>query len=209
MEKRGDKMFKGETMRKVRSDKKRAIAAPISLSAYEIFSKLSYVCDAPIKLIGEFIIIEGYKSASLIDELQPYFKRDLQYENRYIFGNSERESFKMKLNSKKRLYMRFLDRDHEKMASLAYSLDSSIQVAASLILTKVIYRADLMYPIMSRLIRNILSEKDEAKLRAITKHLNSVSSSDHITMTAVLSYLLEKGIREQKRIINILEEIDR
>lgn len=105
--------------------------------------------------------------------------------------------------------MRFMDTDHEKIATLAYSLDSSIQVAAALILTKVVYRPDLMYPIMSRFIRNTLSEKDEGKLRAITKHLSSISSEEHITMTTVLSYMLDKGMREQKRIISILEETNR
>ncbi|WP_214607597.1 hypothetical protein, partial [Mycobacterium tuberculosis] len=126
-------MLKGDRQRKVRSDKKRAIAAPLSKSTYEIFSKLSYVCDMPVKMIAEFMTLEGYHSSLLIDELQPYFKRDLHHENRFIFGDPGREKLKMKFGENKRLYMRFLDKDHEKVASLAYSLDSSVQVAAALI----------------------------------------------------------------------------
>lgn len=65
-----------ERGRKVRSDKKRTIAAPLEENIYELVAQISYICDRPLKDIGELLCREGIKSTKLIDTIKGKFRRD-------------------------------------------------------------------------------------------------------------------------------------
>ncbi|MEK5061052.1 hypothetical protein BK126_26415 [Paenibacillus sp. FSL H7-0326] len=192
--------------RKVRSDKKRAVASPLSMSDYDEISRISYILDMPMKTVAEFLCIEAFNSSDIIDNIQHYFRRDLQWENRYIFGVKERKAFKPRIAVKKRLYMRFLAADHDKVSSLAFALDSSIQMASSLLLGTMIRRKDILFKNLARLVEYRLSDRDREKVKSVATYL-TLDSQENITVPMVIAYIIEKSLKEKRRLDRVLQEL--
>jgi hypothetical protein len=199
--------MKSEGTRKVRSDKKRPIAAPISLEIRESIANLSYLCEIPMKVVGECLCLQGYESDLMMDVLQKNFRRNLDYKNqRYIIGRLENPKYDLdNVGCTQRLSMRFMAKDYERLAALAYAMDLSVQAAAAALITVTIKRNDIMLPIMANSIRRNLEPEIQEKIRQLTRYLDAKSPNDYITMPMVIAYGIEKAIQDQTKVRHIFE----
>lgn len=190
-----------ERGRKVRSDKKRTIAAPLEENIYELVAQIGYICDRPLKDIGEVLCREGVKSTKLIDSIKEKFRRDYFHEeNRLFLGDLHRTPYKVKPGIQKRLYMRFYDFEHERFSQMGYALDSSVQAAAALVLTTAMMRKDIMYPILARFIQRDLDPKRTDQLRHLCRFLDSQNPEEYITVPAIISYAIGQSLQNNQKI---------
>ncbi|WP_145142131.1 hypothetical protein [Paenibacillus sp. Y412MC10] len=193
--------------RKSRSDKKRAIAAPLTADHYEEIFMLSYLCELPMKTIGEALTIKGYEKDEVINNFQAHLKRTLVYKtNRFMIGHLDNESYVLFGKRAKRLSMRLKTPDYELISQLAYSMDLSVQGAAAAIITEVLRQKKLMYDIMAQLIKNNLDEATNEQMKRLASQIDAKSPHEHITLNMVLGYGLEKAIEEQVKVRIILNE---
>lgn len=198
-----------ERGRKPRKDKKRSIAAPLDSDTLDVISRLSYVLDLPQKRIGEVLCINGYKSSKMFDSFKMYFKRNIQYENRFIFANPEAERYKILYNASDRLYIRLGGEDYNAIASMAYALDSKVGPTAALLIRTAIMRKDIMYEILSRYIQKDLDPHRTEQLRKVCRHLEFNSPDAHITMPMVIAHAIEQSLLEEKPLSITLMLLDK
>lgn len=127
-------MMAGE--RKERSDKKRAVAPYISSAAYEQVARIGYVCDLPLKAVGELLSRESLRSREILDVIKLNFRRDYIVDSyQYCLGQARNKPFRMEFKGEKqRLSMRFYNFEYERFAALAYALDCSIQMAVGYVI---------------------------------------------------------------------------
>ncbi|OMF76673.1 hypothetical protein [Paenibacillus glucanolyticus] len=191
--------------RKTRSDKKRAIAAPLTAAQYEQIFMLSYLCELPMKTIGEALTMKGYEKDEVVGIFQAHLKRNLSYKtNRFLFGHLDNETYRLFGKTRKRLSMRLRTTDYELISQLAYAMDLSVQSAAASIITEVLRKDKLMYDIMAQLIKNNLDEATNEQIRNLASQINMKSPQEYITLSMVLAYALEKAIEEQVKVRIIL-----
>lgn len=204
--------FKGginlEKGRKTRSDKKRAVAAPIDSQTHDTISRLGYVLDLPLKTVGHVLSLEGYRSHRMIDTLKKHFKRNLAYENRYIFADPQPRPYKPMERGCYRLHMRFTEQEHDPLASLAYALDGSVGAATSLLIRTALTYKEIMYPILARYIQSSLDSRRREQLKKVCRHLDSKSEEHHITMPMILAHVLERSLEEERKISYTLSQLD-
>lgn len=95
--------------RKQRVDKKRAIAPYIEGPVYEQISRLSYICDLPLKSVGEMLAREGLRSRALIERIKRLFRRDFTVdEYHHCFGQPSNKPYRSVITTDhSRLFMRF------------------------------------------------------------------------------------------------------
>ncbi|MEN1990273.1 hypothetical protein [Paenibacillus hubeiensis] len=193
--------------RKIRSDKKRAIGAPLTQAQYERIFVLSYLCELPMKTIGETLTLKGFEEEEVIHTFQGHLRRNLTYKsNRFMIGGLDNEPYALSGDRGHRLSMRFRSDDHEKISELAYAMDVSVQGATAAIITEVLRQEKVLYDIMALLIKNNLDETTEGQIRRLASQIDAKSPHEYITLSMVLGYALEKAIEEQKKVRLILDD---
>lgn len=193
--------------RKTRSDKKRPVAASLDSDTLEMVSRLSYICDLPMKIVGEMLCRDGFRSNAMLDEIQVHFRRDLMYnDNHYCYGDPSKKPFRLGPVEKRRLYMRFYEFEHQRFAALGYALDCHVATATSLLIQTAIRRKDIMYPILGEQIRRDLDIKRMKQLRELCRFLDARSPDDYITIPMMLAHAIEKCMNEGKKVKATLGE---
>lgn len=194
--------------RKERVDKKRPIAPYIGAAAYEQVARIGYVCDLPLKAIGELLARESLKSKELIDVIKLKFRRDyIVDEFQYCLGQAENKPFRMVYDGdKKRLAMRFYSFEHERFAALAYALDCSVQMAVGYIIETALSRRGIMKDILGKGIIRELDAGRVQQVREICKYLNQRSDDVHITLSMVMEHVIQDSLSNQRKIKNTLYE---
>ncbi|MEK4983591.1 hypothetical protein [Bacillus sp. FSL K6-6540] len=194
--------------RKVRSDKKRAIAPQIHLSTYEQIARIGYICDIPLKTVGELLCREGYGSYKMMDSLRGLLRRDLLYDdNHYFLGNMNNPPYRASKGEKRRIDMRFFDFEHARFAALSYALDCSVSTATGLILETAIRRKDLLHPILGRYIQKDLHPKRVEQLRQLCRQLDAISPNEFVTLPLVLAHIIDRSLREKTKVKSTIEKV--
>ncbi|PYY29770.1 hypothetical protein [Paenibacillus illinoisensis] len=192
--------------RKTRNDKKRAIGVPLTTEQYEKIVELGYLCELPMKTIGESLIVNGFQKDEIMNVFQIHFRRNLTYKtNRFIIGNLDNEPYALLRDQAKRLSVRLRSNDYERISELAYAMDVSVQGAAASIITEALKQGKVMYEIMAPLIKSNLDEATIGQVRRIASHIDAKSPHDYVTLNMVLGYALEKAIEEQKKVRMVLD----
>lgn len=184
-----------EKERKVRSDKKRDIKPTIPIQLYECVSRISYVTNTPIKDVGELICKKGLYSTSVIDYLSNHFRRDYWANNNTLYtGNMEQSPYLVpKGIAKRRITMRFLQRDHDKLARLSYSLDLTTSSSTGLLLEASIKNTDIINTFISNSIKKELDSNRMKQLREILKFINKNNPyEENITLGEFISMLMDE-----------------
>ncbi|MCQ6563872.1 hypothetical protein NNL21_34960 [Paenibacillus mendelii] len=170
-------------------------------------SRISYICDLPMKSVGELLCRDGFQSRKMLEEIRVYFRRDLVYEdNHYCFGDSTKDPFRIEDIGSQRLFMKFYEFEHQRFAALAYALDCSVAMATSLLIRTAIKRKDIMYPILGDQIRKDLDIKRTKQLRELCRFLDARSPDDFITIPVMLAHAIDKCVQEGKKVKRTLQE---
>lgn len=188
-------MVKGVGERKERSDKKRDIRPFIPTELYECFSRTSYVTNTPMKDIGVMVCKKGLYSAAVIELLANHFRRDYWANNNTMHtGDLNRPPFKLpKGISKQRITMRFSQSDYDKVARLAFSLDTSISAATGLLIETAFMNTDIINAIITNQVKSALDSKRMKQLREIIKYINKNSPyHEERTVGEIVSFILEE-----------------
>lgn len=194
-------------VRKARSDKKKAIAAPLDRNTIEQIAHISYVCDLPAKSIAEIICREGIRSTKVLQEIRGHFRRDLQYgENQCFFGDMNKPSFKLPYRACKRLYMRYYQFEHDKFSTLAYALDCSVQVAAALLITTSMKRSNIVYPVLGKHIQMNMDKQRLEKLKSLCRQLDMQSQEEFITVPMVIAHAIRESLEKTVKVQNTLNK---
>lgn len=193
--------------RKARSDKKRAVAPYISSTAYEQVARIGYVCDLPLKAVGELLSREGLHSKEILDVIKLNFRRDYIVDNyQYCLGQATNKPFRMDYKGEKhRLSMRFYNFEYERYAALAYALDCSIQMAVGYVIETALAKKNTMLSVLSKGIIRDLDPKRKEQLRHICRYLDQRSHEAYITVPMVLEHVLENGLSSQRKITKTID----
>ncbi|MGC6585133.1 hypothetical protein ACPV3A_09210 [Paenibacillus sp. Dod16] len=188
--------------RKERCDKKRPVAPYISAAAYELVARISYVCDLPLKTVGEMLAREGLKSKELLDVIKLNFRRDFIVDDyQYCLGQAGNKPFRMTFEGEKyRLAMRFYNFEHERFAALAFALDCSLQMAVGYVIETALERKSIMLSVLSKGIIRELDPKRKEQLRHICRYLDKRSPEVYITLPMVMEHVITGSLSSQKKI---------
>ncbi|MGG3278970.1 hypothetical protein [Paenibacillus solani] len=188
--------------RKERSDKKRPVAPYIRAAAYEQIARITYVCDLPLKTVGEMLAREGLKSKELLDVIKVNFRRDFIVDDyQYCIGHADNKPFRMNIKGEKcRLAMRFFGFEHERFAALAYALDCSVQMAIGYVIETALEKKNVMLSILSKGIIRDLDPRRKEQLRRICRYLDQHSPEAYITLPMVMEHVIAGSISNQKKI---------
>lgn len=117
-----------------------------------------HVTNAPMKDVGELICKKGLYSTAVIEYLSRNFKRDYWANSNILYtGNIERVSYVASRGmSKRRITMRFLQKDHDKLVRLAYSLDITTSSATGLLLKSSVKNTDIVNTFISNYVKKEL-----------------------------------------------------
>ncbi|MGE7828556.1 hypothetical protein [Paenibacillus sp. NPDC093718] len=194
--------------RQERSDKKCPAAPYISDSSYEQIARIGYVCDLPLKAVGELLAREGLKSKDLIDVIKLNFRRDFIVDDYQIcIGHQENRPFRMNFTGdKKRLAMRFYKFEHERFAALAYALDCSVQMAIGYVIETSLTRKNILLTVLGKGIIRELNQSRIEQLREICRFLDQRSPDVYITLPVVMAHILNSSLIDQKKITKTIAE---
>lgn len=188
-------MSKGVGERKTRSDKKRDIKPFIPTQLYECIDRTSYVTSTPIKDVGTMVCKKGLYSTGVIELLSNNFRRDYWSNNNTMYiGDINRLPFKTQKGiDKKRITMRFTQSDHDKLARLAFSLDTTISSATGLLLEKAFINTDVINAIITSQVKSELDSKHMKQLREIAKFINENNPyQEKATIGEIISFIMEE-----------------
>gem|GEM_PF-4327073 len=172
---------------------------------YERIFALSYLCELPMKTIGETLTMKGFEKEEVINSFQSHLRRNLKYKNnRFMIGSLDNKPYPLSGGRGHRLSIRLRSDEHELISELAYAMDVSVQGVAASIITEVLRQEKLMCDIMAQLIRNNLDETTEGQIRRLVSQIDAKSPHEYITLSMVLGYALEKAIEEQKKVRMVL-----
>lgn len=197
--------------KKTRSDKKRAVAPLIGDGYYELVSRIGYICDLPLKAVGEMIIREGIKSKKLVGEISKQFRRQFTMDGNHLYlGQLERPAYRTHERGEcKRLYMKFYSFEYERFSDLAYALDCSCAAAVGLLIKSSLVNKEIMYQVLSQgIIRNLDASRID-QLKRFCRHLDSQSDDHYITLPAAVSHALYLGLSSQKKLNKTIDEWNR
>ncbi|GLO68398.1 MULTISPECIES: hypothetical protein [Oceanobacillus] len=184
-----------ERERKERSDKKRDVKPTIPNQLYECISRISYVTSTPIKDVGEVICKKGLYSTVVTENLSQHFIRDYWANSNVLYaGDNNRERYTLpKGVQKRRITMRFLQKDHDKLVRLSYSLDSTTSAATALLLDASITNTDIVNAYISNHVKKELDSKRLKQLREILAFINKNNPyQENITLGAFISMLVDE-----------------
>lgn len=195
--------------RKTRSDKKREVAPYVSAAAYELVSRISYICDLPMKTVGEMIGREALHSRETLEVISRCFRRDFKFNDNHVFlGRPENKPFRMQNlgEDKQRLHMKYYAFEHDRLSEIAFALNCSISMATGYLIQTALRRKEILYPILSRGIIRQLDKKRAQQLHELCRYMDTYSPDNYITMPLVISKALRIGLQESKKIEKTLNE---
>lgn len=188
-------MIKVPGERKTRSDKKRDIKPFVPVELYECFNRISYVTNTPIKDIGVMVCKRGLYSAAVMEKISNHFRRDYWAgNNTMLIGNLDRLPFKSQKGiAKQRMTMRFSQSDYDKLAHLAFSLDTSVSSATGLLLEMAFKNTDVINAIITSQVKDQLNTNRMKQLREILNFINKDNPyHERITIGEITSFIIEE-----------------
>ncbi|WP_085520935.1 hypothetical protein [Tuberibacillus sp. Marseille-P3662] len=182
-----------EVKSKTRSDKKRDIKPTIAIQLYEAVSRLSYITDTPIKDVSVTICKRGLYAHPVLEYLSDYFRRDYWANNQTLYtGELENEKYQTKKGiTKRRITMRFTQRDYDQLARLAYALDLTISSATGLLLELALKNTDVFHSLVAMHINKELDPGRMKQLREIIKYINRHNPYETISFGHVVTMIME------------------
>lgn len=184
-----------EEKRKVRIDRKRDIRPTIPISLYDTISRISYVTKTPIKDVGVSLCKKALYTTETIEKLSPFIKRDYWANNHILYtGDIYNDTFRFKKGlNKRRITMRFMQKDHEKLARLSYSLDMTISSATGTLLYYAIKNTNIVNAYISNKVRRSLDSQQMKQLKEIHKYINKNSPyTEEVPFSAFIMLLVEE-----------------
>lgn len=198
----------GERIRKVRSDKKKDVKPTVDLELYNCVSRISHITYKPMKDVGEAFCLHGLYSRKVIDYLSKSFRRNYDFESTVYIGDPAIESkrVKKKANETARLTMRFLQKDYDQIAELAYSLDTTISSATSYLLHASVQDTDIVNEYVSQYVEDQLDDNRKKQLKLVLEYIRKENpyTMNEITLAQLLSYIMDNVIghsRDMKRAV--------
>ncbi|TCP24485.1 hypothetical protein EV207_12545 [Scopulibacillus darangshiensis] len=181
--------------RKIRADKKRDVKPTIPIQLYETVSRLSYITSVPIKDVGVIISKRGLYSTAVLEYLSSFIKRDYWANNNVLYaGHLEGETFSFEKGiQKRRITMRFSQKDHDQLARLAYSLDIPPSSATGALLALSVKNTDIINSYISNHVKSELDAVRMKQLKEIYKYItkNNPYNKD-ISFGTFISILLDE-----------------
>lgn len=199
--------------RATRSDKKKDIRPTVPYSLYDCISRLSYVVDTPMKDIGVTLCKKALYTTQTMEKVSTYFKRDYWATSSKLYlGDLDSHIFKFEKGLKKRrLTMRFKQKDYEQIARLAYSLDTTLSTATAILLFYAVKNVDIVNAYVSHKVSKRLDPQRMKQLKEIHKYVNEKSPyNDELPLTTFIMTILEEvketTISATESVINWLDE---
>ncbi|MFD1673507.1 hypothetical protein [Alicyclobacillus fodiniaquatilis] len=163
-----------ERVRKVRSDKKMGINPIISIELNDALARLGYVCDRPVKDIGETLVVLALNNREIINTIARKFRRPYWYTDT-IMINGDPELPKMKWviqGDTVRPGLRFSQPHYEKISELAYALDTSKIKAAALLLIYATHNEQCLSHLLTKYVKYQLDHRRMENLRRVVDYTN-------------------------------------
>jgi hypothetical protein len=199
--------------RKQRSDKKHSINPTITLSLYDQLIRLSYICNRPLKDIGETLCIYGLYSPDVISEISPRFHRDFWLDECMMFrGNPKLPVPKEVVGQDQyRASLKFLKGDYEQISKLAYAMNISKSKATANLLEISLQNKPVLGKLLSRYVESDLDTRRMKQLRLVLRYANPDHLEDEMTMSNLLSFLFEhfgdKAKRMTEAVVDWMESL--
>jgi hypothetical protein len=187
-------------VRKVRSDKRRDVRPLVSVQLGECIDRLSYVLSVPVKDICEAFCLEGLKSKRVIDSLSPYFTRDYGHDGTLYRGSLQSLPVHVRNKlDKKRLTVRFMQHDHERVGRLAYTMDASVSMATTALLNAAFKDREIFNRYVNSKIKMQLESERLKHLNIILKYINkNTPDEEKVTLYSIINYLASEVIDNTK-----------
>lgn len=166
-----------ERNRKERSDKKRDVKPTIPISLYETINRLSYVTNTPIKDVGVTICKRGLYSTEVIEYLSSFMKREYWANSSQLFvGDLGNQKFNFPKDiQKRRMTMRFSQKEYDMLARFAYSMDLTISTATGALLYSSIKNSDVVSAFIGNHVKHKLDPVRAKQLKEIYRYMNQNS----------------------------------
>lgn len=189
-------MQKEEKRRQVRSDKKRDVKPTVPIELYECIHRISYLTAQPIKTVGEELCKKGLKSQQVIEHLSNHFRRDFWATPSLLYrGDSYIEKVKLQGKIKRRITIRFMQCDHDRLAALAYAMDQTVSSATTLLLHATVKNVQIVDQFITRHIEHQLDSNKRKELRKILKFININNPyEEEISLGMLLNYLINEVV---------------
>lgn len=181
--------------KRVRSDKKKQVAATVSIHLADAISRISYITRTPIKDVAEAVCISGITTRKVIAHLSVHFRRDIRFKNTVYIGDLTRPSVARKVSAGKttRVSMRFRGEDFEEISLLAFALDVSPTRATALLLDAAIRDSEFLNEYVRTFLVDTLDARRMDELKAVMKYLRKNNPFDEdISWAHLLTYIYEE-----------------
>jgi hypothetical protein len=192
-----------ERKRKTRSDKKTGINPIVTTALYDHLCRLAYVCDRPLKDVGERLVYLGLYNRQVINDLSRLFRRPYWFSDFVMLeGDQEREGVQWQIGQDQhRIGLRFPKDQYEKLKQLAYSLDTSLTKATAILIQVSMHNQDSMINLLSWYVQGQLDQARMKQLEQVIFQINRKSTykEKEISMGELLAFLFSKmGDRTKK-----------
>lgn len=194
--------MEGETLikekgrvRKVRSDKKRDVKPTVHISLYECISRLSYITNTPMKDVAEYLCVKGLDSREVIEVLSSRFRRAYQFQNTLFTGDLDvvPERVVKEAGIRKRLPIRFSQDTHDRIGTLAYSLDLTISSTTALLLETSTKNVKFLDDYIMKCVNASLDPARKEQLKKVFAYVRKNSPyPDEVSLASFISYILSE-----------------
>jgi hypothetical protein len=199
-------MEKKEKVRKERSDKKRPINPIIPLELYDLLCRLSYICNRPLKSIGETLCEYGLFSHTVITTLSVKFHRDYRMYESVFCGNPNLQIGKEIIGPEQhQINLRFRKEYYEKICELAYALDMSKCRTTMHLLEAAVADYQVLGDLLALFVQEDIDSKRMQQLRLVLRYVND-PYHDEMTLSHLLGFLLEHMGEKAKRMTDTIVE---
>lgn len=137
-------------MRKTRADKKIHVAPTVPVETKEFLYSLAYLLDCPVKTLTENILVESSEDPQIMEQVSPYFKRDIKINNDLFMGNVESRKVEKLEGETARISIRLPQLFNDQLKGLSYSIGCSSSRAALLVIETSLNDSEFMLYVCGR-----------------------------------------------------------
>ncbi|MGG6449174.1 hypothetical protein [Pseudobacillus badius] len=181
--------------RQTRSDKKRDIKPTIPVPLYETIHRISYLTARPIKEVVDDLCVIGLSHKQVLEHLSAFFRRDFWATPTLLYRGDQYIDKAYLPGEKRRISTRVIQRDHDRLAALAYAMDHTISYATALLLHATVKNSSIIDGYIVKYTENQLEPSKRKELQKILQFINENNPYDEeVTLSILINYLIDEVV---------------
>lgn len=180
--------------RATRSDKKRDVRATIHTEFKETIYRLSFITDISVMDTVEAMLLHAMQSKRILNDLSPYFVRNIKIDNVLYVGHENAERFAptpIKNPNYVRVKTRLKQNDFHVLSTIAFGLDVRPARACAILINEAFHSQYFLDNYIKEYLTKNITDEQLIELKRIMEYANR-DDNYNLSWADLLNYIIRE-----------------